>query len=118
MTLDEFFEGFEDSRPLFDALRAMADVIGPYTLRITRSQIAFVRARSFAWAWIPERHLHRDAAPLVLTLGFRRRDPSARWKEVVEPKPGRFTHHLELYATEEIDAEVFVWLRDAYDGAG
>ena len=56
--------------------------------------------------------------PLVLTLSLGRRDNSPRWKEVVEPKAGRFTHHLELRSEDEIDGEVRSWIREAWDGAG
>lgn len=51
------------------------------------------------------------------TLGFRHRDLSPRWKEIVEPAPGRFAHHLELYAARDIDAEVKDWLRAAWEAA-
>jgi hypothetical protein len=94
VTLDEFFEGFAESRALFEALRRRMDAIGPVELRVAKSQVAFCRRRAFAWAWVPERYLRRKAAPLVLTLGFRWRDPSSRWKEVVEPAPGCYSHHL------------------------
>jgi hypothetical protein len=67
---------------------------------------------------MPEQYLHRSAAPLVLTVGLRRRDPSPRWKQVVEPAPGRFTHHLVLYATADLDDEVRGWLREAWEEAG
>jgi hypothetical protein len=54
----------------------------------------------------------------VLTLAFRTRDSSPRWKQVVEPYPGRFTHHLELYSVQEIDEQVRDWLRIAWETAG
>jgi hypothetical protein len=38
-------------------------------------------------------------------------------REVVEPYPGRFTHHLELYETADVDAEVVQWLRQAWEEA-
>jgi hypothetical protein len=50
----------------------------------------------------------------VLTVGLRRRDGSPRWKQIVEPYPGRFTHHLELRSPGEVDAEVEAWLREAW----
>jgi hypothetical protein len=50
----------------------------------------------------------------VLTLALRRRDPSPRWKEIVEPARGRFTHHLELHSVDDIDQEVRGWLSDAW----
>jgi hypothetical protein len=58
-----------------------------------------------------------SGVPLVLTLSFRSREKSPRWKEIVEAASGRFTHHLELVTTADIDDEVRGWLRDAYDAA-
>jgi len=117
VTLDEFFAGRDDSRKLFDILRGAIEAIGPVQLRTGKSQVAFSRRTAFAWAWIPGRYLGGTRAPLVLTLALRRRDTSPRWKEIVEPRPGRFTHHLELYLPEDIDDEVRIWLREAWQGA-
>jgi len=114
MTPDEFFAGQEQSRLLFEALREAVDAIGPAELRVTRSQIAFYRRKAFAWAWRPGQYLRGQTTPLVLTLGLRRRDASPRWKEIVEPSPGRFTHHLELYSINDIDDTVRDWLRGAW----
>lgn len=117
MALEEFFAGQEEPRELFAALqRAMAE-IGPADLRVSKSQVAFRRHRAFAWAWMPGTYLRGKHAPLVLTLALRRRDPSPRWKEVVEPAPGRFTHHLELRSAADVDDEVRAWLREAWEGA-
>jgi hypothetical protein len=117
MTLDEFFLGYERSRPLFDAVRSMLDAIGPTDLRVSRSQIAFWRRKAAARVWIPARYLGGDSALLVLTLGFRSRDASPRWKEIAEPAPGRFTHHLELYSPADLDEEVRSWLQKAWIAA-
>ena len=87
MTLDEYFDGKDESRQLFDALRGVIEVMGDVEIRVTKSQIAFRRNKAFAWAWMPGKYLHRKAAPLVFTLGFRHKDPSPRWKEIVEPAP-------------------------------
>ena len=118
MTLDEFFAGYDEARRIFDCLHDMIDTIGPAQLRVSKSQVAFVRHTVFARAWMPDIYLGRGHAPLVLTLGFREKDPAVRWKQVVEPAPGRFTHHLELYAVEEIDDQVRSWLQKAWDVAG
>jgi predicted transport protein len=117
MTLDEFFSGYETSRQIFDALQAAIAALGPAEVRVTKSQIAFRRRKAFAWAWIPDRYLRGGHAPLVLTLLFAERDDSPRWKEIVEPAPGRFTHHLELYTEAEIDDQVRGWLRKAWEAA-
>jgi hypothetical protein len=117
MTLDEFLANYEESRPLFEALRRVIDEFGPIELAISKSQIAFRRAgqqSAFARVWLPKHYLQDRGAPLVLTLGFRYRDASPRWKEIVEPQPGRFTHHLELWSLTDIDDEVREWLRAAW----
>lgn len=116
-TLADFFAGQDQSRELFEAVRQAIDAIGPYELRIGKSQVSFRRRIAFAWIWWPGQYLHRETAPLVLTLSFRFRDPSPRWKQIVEPAPGRFTHHLELYSPADIDAEVRAWLQAAWSAA-
>ena len=117
MTLDEFFYGFEDSRHIFDTLRTAIDALGLVEIRVTKSQITFRRGKAFAWAWVPDRYLRGEHAPLVLTLSFLKRDDSRRWKEIVEPAPGRFTHHLELHAAAEIDENVRRWLQESWKAA-
>lgn len=117
MTLDEYFAGHEESREIFEALRDAADSIGRAELRISKSQVAFVRRTAFARTWMPDVYLGSGHAPLVLTLSLRHRDASSRWKEVVEPSPGRFTHHLELRSAAEIDEQVRSWLREAWEAA-
>jgi hypothetical protein len=115
--LDRFFAGQPLSRRLFDAVLRAMDPIGPVTLRVTKSQVAFRRRRAFAWAWMPRQYLRGDLAPLVLTFGLLRRDASPRWKEIVQPVKGRFTHHLELNTEGDIDAEVRSWLYEAWVAA-
>jgi hypothetical protein len=84
---------------------------------VTRSQVAFARRKPFAWAWIPAIYLRGNHAPLVLTLAFPDRHDSPRWKQIVEPRPGRFTHHLELWSPAEVDPEVHSFLRQAWEAA-
>jgi len=117
MTLDEFFAGQDQAKAIFEILWAAVEAIGPAELQITKSQIAFRRRRGFAQAWMPVKYLRGHLAPLVLTMSFRRRHPSSRWKQIVEPVPGRFTHHLELRSHAEIDDEVRAWLREAWANA-
>ena len=114
LTLDEYFSDHDDSRALYQAVAEALSAIGEYEQRVTKSQVAFRRQRAFAWVWMPGKYVRGDVAPLVLTLGLRRRDVSPRWKEVVEPRPGLFTHHLELYSATDIDVEVLSWLREAW----
>lgn len=118
LTLDEFFQDHEDSRPLCEALLDMAHTLGPVEMTISKSQIALRNNRPFAWIWIPGKYLRGKTAVLVLSLTFRHPDPSPRWKEIVEPAAGRFMHHLELYSFDDLDDEVHAWLQLAWKLAG
>ena len=114
MTVDEFFAGQDQAREIFEAVRQAVEALGAVELRVSKSQVGFYHRKAFGSVWMPEQYLKRKAAPLVLTLSLRRRDPSPRWKEIVEPAPGRFTHHLELYAPEAVDEEVRRWIEEAW----
>jgi len=114
LTVDEFFVGQAESRRIFDALNDAIHALGPVQVNVTKSQVAFRKQRAFAWAWMPGTYLRGKHAPLVLTVSLHRHDGSPRWKEIVEPRPGRFTHHLELYSTTDIDDEVRTWLQEAW----
>jgi hypothetical protein len=79
-------------------------------MRVTKSQVAFYRRRAFAWAWMPGKYVRGRVAPLVLTVALPFRDTSSRWKEIVEPRQGRFIHHLELRDPRQIDEDVREWV--------
>ncbi len=118
MNTDEYFEGNINAQRLFEAVNRVMLAIGPAEVRVTKSQISFRRKKAFAWLWRPGKYLRgRKVAPLVLTIGLRRRIPSNRWKEIAEPHPGRFTHHMELHSRKEIDDEVRAWLQEAWEEA-
>jgi hypothetical protein len=94
------------------------DDLGESALSVSRSQVTFMRKKKFVWIWIPNRFLKGKYAPLGLTFSFRYRQNSPRWKQIIEPAPAQFTHHLELFALSEIDNEVRDWLREAWEAAG
>jgi hypothetical protein len=117
LTPDDYLAGHELAQQLFAAICTIVGEIGDVTIRTSKSQIAFRRRRNFVWLWIPGSYLHGRGAPLVLTLVFAMRIESPRWKEVVQPRPGSFTHHMELFRLEDIDEAVRAWLRAAYEAA-
>lgn len=124
MTNTNTFEGYlhdhPDSVALLDAVRYALSRAGtdPVAERLTKSQIAFRHRAAFAWVWAPGQYLGEGRAPLVVSVGLDHRDPSPRWKEVVEVRPGRFMHHLELWRPDDVDDEVVAWLAVAWAAAG
>lgn len=118
MTLDEFFDGYPRSRQLFDRVHEMADGLELVEIKVTKSQAALTAGKAFVRAWIPPKVLRGRGALLVLTFVFNEKDPSPRWKEIVEPRPGRFTHHLEINDPADIDEQVRGWLAKALRESG
>ncbi|HQT52056.1 MAG TPA: DUF5655 domain-containing protein [Phenylobacterium sp.] len=118
MTVDDFVARHPEARAVHEAVQAAVEAIGPARVRVGKSQVGFSRAHPFAATWRPEQYLRRARAPLVLSVYLRRRDASLRWKEVVEPRPGRFTHHLELSSAQEVDDFVRARLAEAWKEAG
>jgi Domain of unknown function (DUF5655) len=115
--LASFFSGRPDAFQLFEVIRAL-DIMDQVELRVSKSQVAFRRGRDFAWVWTPDRWLRGKTAPrLVLSVALPRRDNSTRWKQVVEPRPGQWMHHLEIWSATDIDGEVQSRLREAAESA-
>ncbi len=117
MTVDEFFAPFPSSRIIFDALAAAIASVGTCDVRPSRSQVAFWRRRAFAWAWVPGMYLTGTRPPLVVSVALLRKDPSPRWKQVVEPTRGRFMHHMEIYGIAAVDEELVDWVAEAWQAA-
>jgi hypothetical protein len=101
-----------------EVYRRVLERVPEAEVRVTKSQIAFRRRRGFAWLWRPRTYLGASGADLVLSIALPRRDPSPRWKEVVQPSPGTWMHHLELDDLGQMDAEVADWLGEAAAAAG
>ncbi len=117
MAFRDYLDEHHESRALFDQLQRAIIEIGPVKVRASKSQVAFRRRRTFALAWAPGQYLGKRGAPLVLSVFLREHDNDSRWKEVVEPRPGVFTHHLELHVADDIDDQVKAWIKRAYDAA-
>ncbi|HLO35827.1 MAG TPA: DUF5655 domain-containing protein [Candidatus Deferrimicrobium sp.] len=112
-----FFTGHPLGLAVHERVRSVLDGLGPVTVRVTKSQVAFRRRRAFAWLWLPGRYLTNPTADVVLSFALGRRDGSPRIKEIVQPSPRHWMHHLEVRQVADIDDEVVAWLREAADRA-
>lgn len=117
-TPEEFFAGHPDAYAVYARVRELLDPATSYEVRASKSQVAFRRRRGFAYLWRPAQYLRRPAAEVVLSVVLGRRDDSPRWKEVVQPSPHHWMHHLVVESPDELDAEVVEWLREAAERAG
>lgn len=116
-SISDYFQGFDTSGLIFEALQKCIDGIGIYSLRVGKTQINFVHRISFATAWMPSRSPRTKAAPLALAISLRRPISSTRWKEMVEIYPGRWMHIIEFRQVDQIDDEVRAWLSEAWVSA-
>jgi hypothetical protein len=114
----EFFADQPLGLAAFDRVVEMLAPVGTVEVRVSKSQVAFRRKRGFAYLWLPGRYLSRPGADVVLSIALGRHVESSRWKQVVEPAPGQWMHHLEITNVSDLDDDVSQWLREAADRAG
>ena len=114
---EQLFEGFPDSLAVHRRVEQVVAGIGPASVRVTKSQVAFRRRTGFAWVWRPGQYVRSDV-PAVLSVALRRELTSERVKEVAHPSPAVWMHHLELHRPDEVDDEVRAWLAEAWAAAG
>ena len=82
---------------------------------VQKTQIAFANRHKFAFvSFLPVRKAkERPKVFIVVTFGLGYRVQSPRIDAAVEPYPGRFTHHVLISGTGEIDDELMGWVKEA-----
>jgi hypothetical protein len=113
----EFFAGTALGAAVFGWTSGVVAGMGPAVVRLTATQVAFRHRIGFAWLWLPGAWLAHPEAEVVLSLALRHRLDSPRWKQVVEPYPGRWMHHLEVRDLAALDDELAGWVAAAYAAA-
>lgn len=111
----QFFAGRPEALPLYHSLyAAMEQAFPDASLKVQKTQISFYGRHLFAAVSLPRR---KGEPGLVLTIGLCCRLESPRVSVAVEPYPNRWTHHIPLTGTKQIDEELLSWLQAAYDWA-
>jgi len=106
-----FFSKAPQTLSLYEALeQGIKECCPGVTVVMQKSQIAFDNGRRFAFASL-------RGKKLVVTFGLGHRLESPRIAQAVEPYPGRWTHHVIVQDHEELDDELYEWIRRAYDFA-
>ena len=111
-----FFSRMTAALPLYEQFerRIFAELEG-VTVKVQKTQIAFVNRHLFACvSFAPVRKQKDCPNPyLVITFGLGRKVESPRIDVATEPYPNRWTHHLLISKTEEIDGELIAWVKEA-----
>ncbi len=112
-----FFGDHREALPLYEVLTEQMEGLGDLSIRVQKTQITFSNRRNFAFvSFLPARKAKdRPKTYITITFGLGRRVDSPRIDIATEPYPGRWTHHVLISSTEDIDGELMGWIREAYN---
>lgn len=114
-----YFEGHPEELTLYEALFArMSAVVPEASVKVQKSQISFYGRHLFAAVSLPVRR-KKDWPRhcLLVTFGLVHRVDHQRIAVAVEHYPNRWTHHVVVSSIEEMDQQLFTWIKEAYDFA-
>ena len=111
-----FFDKHMDALPLYEAFenRVMKEIEN-VRIKVQKSQISFYNKHLFACVSFAKVRKKKDTTLpyIVITIGLNHRLDSPRIEIATEPYPNRWTHHLLISDTKEIDDELLSWVKEA-----
>ena len=111
-----FFSQRMEALPLYEKLdgQILAE-IPDVKIKVAKTQISFSNKRGFAFvSFNPcRRAKERPAAWMTVSFGLGYRKEAERIDVATEPYPGRWTHHVMVGSTAEIDDELLGWIKEA-----
>ena len=111
-----FFNDHMDALPMYERLESLILAqIPDVNIKVSKTQISFSNKRGFAFvSFNPCRKAkERPAVWMTVTFGLDDQKLSPRIDVATEPYPNRWTHHVMVGSTEEIDEELMGWIREA-----
>ena len=112
-----FFEGHLDALNLYRSFEELLyDSFHNVNKRVQKTQITFFNRHVFACVSFARvrRKAELPEGYMVITIGLPCPLQSERVAVKTEPYPGRWTHHIVVSKTEELDEELLSWIRAAY----
>ena len=116
-----FFDRKPASLPLYDTFREAVLNQWPDTrIEVKKTQISFFNRHMYAAiSFTPVRRAKDRPDPfLTITFGLPYKKESERIDVAIEPYPNRWTHHVMIGTTAEIDDELLSWITESADFAG
>jgi hypothetical protein len=108
MSLEEYFStGPERERPIFDAVMAHMDTVGPVHVEPVSVGIFLKRSTSFA-------QLRPMTKWVALSFSLRRKVQHPRITRKVVEYHGRYHHVVNVRGPDDIDDDIQDWLTEAY----
>lgn len=117
MDILQFFDGKEHELKLFiDLYDKMSDSLPEFKYRVSKTQISFSNKYGFVFVSLPVRRVKgRPDRYIIVTFGLESELQHPRIEQTVEPYPNRWTHHVIVSDTSEIDSLLLGWIKQAYD---
>ena len=113
-----FFGQHIEALPLYEKLEDQILMeIPDVKVKVAKTQISFSSKRGFAFvSFNPcRRAKERPAVWMTVSFGLGYRKEAERVDVATEPYPGRWTHHVMVGSTAEIDDELLGWIKEAAD---
>jgi hypothetical protein len=113
--IEALFQHYPDALRFFHSVLGYVESIGPVKMKVTKTQVSFTAVTAFAWVWLPQMWVKkRPESSITLSFSLGHRVTDGRIAEVVEPRPGRFMHHVIIEDESGFSRDVQEWLREAY----
>lgn len=118
MNADEmlFFDKMPQMLPVYETLRdRLVEKYGDIHVKVSKTQISFRNRHIFAMVSLPLRRIkNTPEVYMLVSFGLSYRLDSSRILQAVEPYPNRWTHHVLVERSDDIDAQLLEWLDAAY----
>ncbi len=111
-----FFDKTPEALHLYETFeeRILSEIQG-VRVRVQKTQITFSNRYNFACvSFLPVRKAkERPKVYITVTFGLGRKEESPRIDQSTEAYPGRWTHHVMVSKTQDIDEELIRWVKEA-----
>ena len=111
-----FFQKDMEALPLYEQLESLIlDRIPDVQIKVQKSHISFYNRHMFACVSFAKvrKAKERPDHYIVVTFGLDHRLDSPRIDVATEPYPNRWTHHVLISSSGEIDDELMSWIQEA-----
>lgn len=112
----EFFDQKADALLLYKRFeeRVLSEIDGVH-IKVQKTQISFSTKYMFACVSFARIRKKKDCPDsyIVVTFGVGHKVDSPRIEVATEPYPNRWTHHLLISETDQIDDQLMAWIKEA-----
>ena len=117
-TIEGLFIGRTAAYRLFNIVRAYIESLGSIMVEAAKTQVSFgVNPNiKFAWVWLPQMWIKKQKEnSITIEFDLDHEVQHTRIKNAVEPRPGRWTHHVVVEKESDFNSIIKLWPRQAHE---